>query len=173
MENKEVAINHEFDYSNVLAIEPAISYLIEYCDNVHKNLVNAITQDEQKNEKLKSEYRYYDYKKSYFTGLTVTIKTTNYGRIECKDFDKFKSAVQAGNINNVEYLTIELNMSYKRGKEYETVEHENIFKISFHPYNIKFTRKSNHEDTEMDKIENNINAILNKFPIANSIFCSK
>lgn len=54
-----------------------------------------------------------------------------------------------------------------------TKEHENLFKISFNPYNIVFIRKSNYADSSMDNIENVINEILKKFSVQNTIFCTK
>ena len=54
-----------------------------------------------------------------------------------------------------------------------TKGHENLFKITFKPYNIVFTRKSNYADQNMDQIENVINEILKKFRVQNTIFCTK
>ena len=64
-------------------------------------------------------------------------------------------------------------MDFLRGKEEKLEEHENLFTIIFNPYDIKFARKSNHSDPNMNKIEEQINSILKQFPVANSIFCNK
>ena len=34
-------------------------------------------------------------------------------------------------------------------------------------------RKSNYKDANMDQVEDTINEILKKFPVANTIFCTK
>ena len=64
-------------------------------------------------------------------------------------------------------------MDFYRGNGENTVEHENLFKMVFKPYEITFIRKSNFNDPSMDKIEEEINSIFKQFPVANSIFCNK
>ena len=64
-------------------------------------------------------------------------------------------------------------MDFRRGRESNLEEHENTFIIKFEPYDITFARKSNYNDQIMNQIEDQINQILQKFPIANSIFCNK
>ena len=66
-----------------------------------------------------------------------------------------------------------MKLDYKRGNALNLVKHENEFTIQFRPYNIVFKRKSSHNESIMNNIENTTNDILKKFPVVNSIFCSK
>ena len=84
-----------------------------------------------------------------------------------------EDSYNSGHLINVDSVVITLDLSFKRGKDMATKEHENLFKISFKPYNIVFTRKSNYADPNMDQIENVINEILKKFRVQNTIFCTK
>lgn len=113
------------------------------------------------------------YKKSYGQEFQVYIKEKSYNNITCKDYESFASAVRDGNLNQVNGLDIKLCMDFERGKGNNYDEHENSFTIIFKPYEITFARKSNHNDPSMNKIEEQINEILKKFPVANSIFCNK
>ena len=113
------------------------------------------------------------YKKSYGQEFQVYIKEKSYNNITCNDYESFSSAVKGGNLNQVTGLDIKLCMDFLRGKEEKLEEHENLFTIIFNPYDIKFARKSNYNDPNMNKVEEQINSILKQFPVANSIFCNK
>ena len=169
----QTVINNKFDYSNVVPTIDAISYLVQYCDQKNKQLTKLVEEDEEKNKQFKFEYKNYMYKKSYGQGLQIYIKDKSYNNITCKDYETFISAVKNGNLNNVSTLDIKLCMDFYRGKSENYDDHENSFTIVFNPYDITFTRKSNYNDPTMDKIEEQINAILKQFPVVNSIFCNK
>ena len=175
-EELEKEVFNEYDYSNIVAeIEP-ITYLVRYCDSVYNQLLDMMHQEEEKNEKLKSEYRFYEYKKNYNTKFEIEIRKKSkdfapINSIECDSYNKFMEAVNDGHLKNVDSLVIELNLSYKKGKDYELKTYDNSFKISMKPYDIKLTRKSNHEEDIMNQIENALNDILKKFKTQDSIFC--
>ena len=171
--NKESVINNEYDYSNVLPIIDCVSYLVQYCDQIYNQLLKLQERDEEKNKQLKAEYKQYDFKKRYSQGLEIYIKEKGYNNITCKDYDTFKSAIENGNLNFVAGVEIRLNMDFERGREGKYAYHQNSFTIIFKPYEITFARKSNYNDINMDKIENEINEIMKKFPVANCIFCNK
>lgn len=174
-EEKEVEISREYNYSNVVPEIQSISFLAQYCESYYKQIINLCEKEEEKNEKLKSEYKDFQYKKAYNTGYEITIKEKGsfLSNLSCKTYDSFVEAINAGHLNNVDKLVITLDLSFKRGGDIFLKEHENIFKISFEPYNVIFRRKSNYEDAIMDQIENTINEILKKFKIQNTIFCTK
>lgn len=171
-QNKNV-INNEYDYSNVVASEEWLLHLVEYCDKIYKQFIQLVNKDEEQNKQFKPEYKNYNYKKSYETNFSIYIREKSYNNIMCNDFETFKSAALDGNLKNVSSLDIQLNLSFKRGKEGNLEEHENSFSILFRPYEITFARKSMKNDISMDNIENGINGILKKFPVVNTIFCSK
>ena len=172
---KEVQVSNEFDYSNIVAEVQSISYLVQYCEALYNQLIKLASNDEEKNARLKSEFKNYEYKKTFNTKFEVLIKENgnSFANLNCKNYETFNEAVNSGHLKNVDTLTIELDLTYKRGKEFSLKDYENNFKIVFKPYNIKFTRKSNHSETFMNEIENNINEILKKFRVQNSIFCTK
>ena len=74
MEEIEKETFNEFDYSNTIPEVELVSYLVRYCDIVYNELLEMFNQEETKNEKLKSEYKFYEYKKSYDTKFEVSIK---------------------------------------------------------------------------------------------------
>ena len=78
-----------------------------------------------------------------------------------------------GNIKNLRGIDIKLCLDFKRGNGSNLVDYDNLFKITFEPYNITFIRKSNHNDEIMDQIEKKIVATMNQFQVINTIFCSK
>lgn len=173
-EEVETTINNEFDYSNIVVGIENLAYIVQYCDNVYSHFKSLLDEDEKKNERLKYEFKNFDYKKSYGDGLDIRIRQKNYyNNTSYKNYNSFMDAVHQGQLKNIEALEIELTLDYKKGKSDELKDHENSFKISFKPYDIKFVRKSNYNEKNMNQIEENINEILKKFPIANSIFCSK
>ncbi len=169
----KTVINNEYDYSNVLPTAEAISYLVQYCDEMNKQLTKLVEQDEEKNKQFKPEYKEFMYKHSYGQHFEVFIRKKSYQNLTCKDYASFKSAVDGGSLNGISSMDIKLCMDFHRGKGDNPEEHENSFLITFKPYEIKFTRKSNHNDPSMNQVEQQINAILKQFPIANCIFCNK
>lgn len=173
-EEIETSINNEYDYSNIVASVDNISYIVQYCDSIYSQFQQLIAEDEQKNERLKYEFRNYNYKKSYGESFEVKIRQKNhYNTISCKNYNSFKDAVMQGQVNNIDALEIELNLDYKRGNSDSLKDYQNSFKVSFKPYDISFVRKANHNEFNMNDIEENIKQMLNKFSVANTIFYSK
>jgi len=171
--SSQAVINNEFDYSNIVPNIETISYLVQYCDQVYKQLIKLVEEDEEKNKQFKNEYKEWNYKKSYGQQFEVIVREKNYNNITCRDYSQFISAVNGGNLNNISSMDIKLCMDFFRGKGENTVEHENSFTMSFKPYEIVFIRKSNYNDPSMNRIEEQINLIFKQFPIGNSIFCNK
>ena len=165
--------NNEYDYSTIIATPEAITYLVQYCDSAYKKFVALIDEDEKRNEQFKQEFKNYNYKKTYGERFEVYIRGKNYNTITCKDLASFQSAVNDGNLTNVSSLEIKMNLDFKRGTGNDLTDHENSFTITFKPYEITFTRKSSHNESKMNQIENDIKEILNKFQTVNTIFCTK
>ena len=172
-DNKISVINNEYDYSNILPTIEMVSYLVNYCESIYKQFLKLKEEDEEKNKQFKPEFKNYMYKNAYKDCFEVRIIEKTYHNITCKDFETFKTAIKDGNVKNVNKLLISLDLSYKRGIGNDLTDYDNSFDIIFKPYEIKFARKSNHNEENMNGIEDSINEILKKFPIANSIFCTK
>ena len=169
----EKNINNEFDYSNIIPTSQYIGVLVQYCEKIYNQYLQLINQDEERNEKLKYEYREYQYGKMYSTGLSIVIYDNNFKYIECKNLQSFTEAVQNKQVNNIDSLKINLDINFKRGTADKIKEHTNELIISFKPYEIKFTRKSNFDDNMINQVEKDINEILRKFPAIDTIFCTK
>ena len=173
-EEVETTINNESDYSNIIASVDNIAYIVQYCDNVYSQFQQLVAEDEQKNERLKYEFKNYNYKKSYGDTFEVKIRVKDhFTPISCTNYNSFNDAVSQGQLKNLDSLEIELNLDYKRGNNDSLKDHQNLFKISFKPYDIKLIRKSNHNEQNMNQIEENIKQLLNRFSVANTIFCTK
>lgn len=166
-------INNEYDYSNIIASIEGVTYLIQYCDNVYKQFLKLIEDDEKRNEPLKYEFQNYAYKKNFGNHFEIYIREKSFNNITCKDFESFKTAVNNGDLKSINSLEIKLDLDYKKGKNANLINHENSFTIIFKPYEIIFARKSNFNEVNMNQIENDINEIMKKFPTVNSIFCTK
>ncbi len=171
--DEETVINNEYDYSNIIPIIENITYIIQYCDQIYHHFLKLVEEDESKNERLKYEFQNYQYKKSYGIDFQVKIEQKNYKYIICKSYHSFIEAVKDGKVFNVSRLDISLNLDYRRGRNGQFIEHQNLYDITFKPYKISFVRKANHKEADMEQIENNLNEMLKKFPVANTIFCSK
>lgn len=124
-------------------------------------------------KKIKYEFQTYNYHTFYGTNFLITIRDEHFKSVSCKSYDSYIEAVNSDKIKNIGSLEIDLDLDYKRGAITQLKEHENAFKMILKPYNIKFIRKSNHNEFMMNQVENSINEILNKFPTVNTIFCSK
>lgn len=170
---EETTINNVYDYSNIVPTIENIMPMIQYCDQVFNQFLKLIEEDEVRNEKLKYEFKNYNYKKSYRENFEVTIRQKNFNTISCKNYNSFVEAINSGQLLNIDRLEIELRLDYSRGKHLQLVHHENSFHISFKPYEIKFMRKANYKEEDMEQIENSLNTMLQKFSVANTIFCSK
>lgn len=171
--DEKAVINNEYDYSNILPTIECIDYLVKYCDNTYKQLQKLVEEDEEKNKQFKMEYREYRYGKSYGAKFEVYIREKSYNNITCNDYDMFLAAVKDGNLKNISSMDIKLTLNFKRGKGMNVEEYSNSFTILLSPYNIKFARKSDHNESNMNEVETQIKNILNQFPIANCIFCTK
>ena len=163
----------EYDYSNAIPTVNDVFQIVKLCDYWNQRLSMQVKEDEEKNAPFKLEFKDYMYKKSYMQKYDIWIRGDSFQSICCKDIDSFISAYKNGSLKKVSEVTITLNLYFYRGKGGQEVEHENSFVISFKPYNIKFIRQSNHEDSNMDQIEKQFDAILSEMAVANSIFCDK
>lgn len=173
MNTEKAVINNEYDYSNILPAIDYVKYLIKYLDSIFNNLKRLVDEDELKNKQFKPEYKEYNYAKSYSMNFNIYIVEKGFNNVTCKDYETFVKAIEDGNVNDVQHMDIKLNLSFKRGKGDSLVEYENEFDIIFKPYDIKFARISNFNDSNMNDVEQQIKEILGKFPVANCIFCDK
>lgn len=162
-EEKDNTINHIFDYSNAVPTKDSISHLVKYCDSVYEHYLWLLKEDDKKANK------HYSYQKKYVLFLDVRIKDKKFNTIICNSYASLKKAILDDNLDNVDSMEIRLNLDYKKND----IIYNNLFTILIKPFNLKFIRKSSSNQLEMNVIENNINEILKRFQIINSIFCTK
>ena len=172
-EEIETVVNNEYDYSNMVASGENIATIVQYCETLFNQFNSLIARDEKKNEMLKYEFKSYEYAKHFKSEFTVILKQRGLNNIICKNYNAYMDALKSGNVNNLNGLDIILDLSYKRGNSGDLKEYRNDFKIIFRPYDIRFIRKSNHNETTMNQIEDAIKFMLNQFPVANTIFFNK
>ncbi len=169
----KAVIKNEYDYSGVIPTVDNIAYLVQYCDQMNKQLTELVKEDTEKNKQYKDEYKEYKFGKSYGQGFSVYVSNKDYSGLTINDNEEFLLAIKAGKLKNIHRLVITLNMDFRRGVGSNPAEHENTFEIVFEPYDIKFTRKSNFSDPDMDQIEEQINSMMSQMPTTNTIFYSK
>lgn len=175
--NDEKVINPRYDYSNIIPNKEYVKVLAQYCFAVYNQLLKMFEEDQKKNERLKSEYKSFEYMKHYSTGIEIIVRERvkegqfTGSSFAFKDYKSFVDYIDRK--TGLDSLKIKLDLSFKRGGEFKNIEHINVFTISFEPYNIIFSRKSNHEDESMDQIEQYIKSVLDKFSTVDTIFYSK
>lgn len=174
----ETTINNVYDYSTVIPVIEKIGTIVQFLDGVYSHFMNLSKEEEERNSKLKEEYQEYKYRNRYsFFEINIRKKIDDVFHsdyVTCKNLESFKKMYDEGNLINMEKLEIKMSLSFARGKGYfDNEKYDNDFSIVFEPYNIKFIRKSNYEDPEIDEIEKRINEIFNSFDKCNTIFCSK
>ena len=173
--SEEKNISRTYDYSTVIVDTNLVTYLVQLCEDAYKRLLKTTELEKEKNEKLKSEFQNYQYKKHYSMGLSIrAVEASNeYSSFEIKDFEHYNELLNNNKINNLKSFKIDLNLSFERGSGYETVIHKNEFEITLKPYDIKVSRISDFEDEGINSIENMIVNAFNDYPKVNTIFCSK
>ena len=169
----ETVINNEFDYSNIIATADEISPLVQYCEQLYNQLMELNQEDEIKNRKLKYEFREHDYEKHIGMSFEINTMDKNYNIITYKSYRAYLEAANSGQIKEVSSLEIDLRLNYRRGKGERLEDYNNSFKITFKPYDIKFRRQSNHDESNINQMEETIRKILDNYPVANTIFCTK
>ena len=86
---------NEFDYSNILPTNDYIFFLVQYLEMVCNKYLKLINDDEEKNKKVKYEFRDYKYGKMYSeTELRVLIYDKGFECIKCSDFKSYKHCIR-------------------------------------------------------------------------------
>lgn len=171
---RTVMINNEYDFSNLIPTIENILPLVKYCNSVYDEFIRLCAEDAEKNERLKKEYKRYQYFKMVGTDFKIYVRgKLLYQSTNCLDYNHFMNMVKTNQITNIRSLKISLILNYKSGNYDNFEEHLNSFEINFEPYNIKFIRNSNYMEYNMAKIEANIYNYLTSVETKNTIFCSK
>ena len=172
METKDI-IENTYNFSDTIITVEVIDYIAKYFQSIIDYYEKLFIEDEQKNEKLKYDFQNYSYKKSYNTGLDITIGSKEYSSIHCNNYNSFKQMINENKAKNLGFFNIELSINYKSGNNNNLIEHNNNFSIKMKPYDIIFKCSSNNSDSEMNNVEEYIiNEIFNKIPHVPTIFYS-
>lgn len=140
---------NEYDYSNIVPTKSNINDIIKHLEEIY-------------NEILKN-------KRSGKLEFNILIDSVYNQEIECSSYKEYMEYEEIGYLNKVNKLVISLiiNNININTKSYNT------FELSFEPYNIKFTRKSNKKENNMDQVEEYIKTMLKKINVQNTIFLTK
>jgi hypothetical protein len=169
---REQVINNSYDYSNALVDEQSLLMLCECVDDAYKNMYRIFENDEKKNERLKWEYKNYEYKKGY-NNLEYVMRYKDSNSFNCESYEALISHAKEGRLRNLTYFAIKMDLNYSRGNSNLLTHINNSFVIAFGPYDILFTRRANYNEVYMNQIEEGINSILKQFKKYNTIFCWK
>ena len=74
MSKEEKIINPRYDYSNIIPNKEYVKVLTQYCFAVYNQLLKMFDEDQKKNERLKSEYKNFEYLKHFSTGIEISVK---------------------------------------------------------------------------------------------------
>ena len=173
MENTSPAtIKNNHDHTNLLAVREYVDDLVKYCFGIYASFQKTQAEEEQRNERLKLEYREYQFRKSYSAHCEVVIYAGGQ-RTEFTDYANFQSAMLGGMILGVDYLQISLNLSHYVGKYDSRDEHQHEYTIRFEPAKSYFLYAANMDDQNMNIIETLIEVCLNSFPASITILSKK
>ncbi len=169
-ENTPFGIQNQHNYSTIIPTGECITYLVQYCYDEYNKFI-ALTEEVEKNKEQHGEYNY-SFKKGNSV-FEVSLRGKMYTNVICHDMEEFEEATHEKGLKEMSSLEIKMHLNFKRDREDVGSEHQNEFVITFRPYEISFTRKSNYNETMMNQIEMNIDEVLKRFPSINSIFSSK
>lgn len=169
-ENTPFGIQNQHYYSTIVPTGECIQYLVQYCCDEYNKFI-ALTEEVEKNKEQHGEYNY-SFKKGS-TLFEITLRGKMYNSTICHNLQEFEEVIEEKGLKEMSSLEIKMNLNFKRDREDTGSEHENAFTITFKPYEISFTRKSNYNETMMNQIETNIDEVLKRFPSINSIFSAK
>ena len=155
-------------YLDLLAVKEYVDDLIKYCDEQAKSLQQKIDQDAQKNEQLRYGYQEYSYYGVYSTGLVIRVYDEHLRMIDYKDYASYQAAQST--LTSLKFLTIELNLDYRSGKNAEMVDHTHHFEIRLEPNASYFECEMSENDEEFRDVRQTIINKLEAFPAVRTIF---
>lgn len=164
------SIKEKKQYTSLLAVREYVVDLAKSCFATYDTLQKRMDEEAEKNEPLKYEFRTYRYHKHFATGCSVSVSGDNYRSNSYESFEDFQNTINNGHAQGVASLTIELNLSYRSGKEGELVDHEHEFKIKFEPAETTLSYEANMEEPEMRAIHAQLQKKLDDFPSTFTIF---
>ncbi len=153
VQNKKEEINNEYDYSDIFPNKENIYKIFSFCYSLYDKF-NSLLERQDKHQ----------IEKGKLCGYEIFIVDNSHENKVYSNFEDFKNEFE--NIKNISYITLVINLQYIKLNE----EYNNEFRIIIKPYNIKFNRKSNHEQVVMNQIEDSINNVMSKLRAEDTIF---
>ena len=161
-EEKKIIKNTK-EYSDKIVNTYSIGILSNYCESIYKAFLKLTNKDEKDNEKLSYNKRNYHYKKKNVSFEIYAVdKELNHYSFET--YNAYINSINGGNLDDVNSLSLKLNLSYSKGTNGNLEDYNNEYEIIFKPYSIKVERISNHKDECMDQVEEAIDNIIKKLP---------
>ncbi|MBR4178882.1 MAG: DUF4272 domain-containing protein [Bacilli bacterium] len=161
--DREENIRNEHEFTNKVVNSYSIGVLSNYCESIYKAFLDLSNHDEKINKDKSYDKRDYHYKKDDVSFEIYAIdKSLNHYSFET--YNAYINSINAGNLDDVNSLSLKLNLSYSKGKNGNLDNYINEYEIIFKQYSIKTVRVSNHVDESMDQVEEAINNIIEKLP---------
>ena len=151
-----VGVNHEYNMST----------LIPNLENINKVIDCFHSYFEKFNSLLLERSHELNLEKTYSTGLGVYILFNDYEIQSFNNYKEYKESFKETELNDVKTIEIELNLCYMR----DGVIHNNEFKLTVRPYNIKFTRKSTYDENAINIMETYIYKYINELSKEKTVF---
>ena len=159
-------IKNEHEYTDKIVNSYSIGVLSNYCESIYKAFLDLCKHDEKMNKELSYEKRSYHYKKKNVSFEIYAVdKELNHYSFET--YNAYINSINIGNLDDVNSLSLKLNLSYSKGRNGGLEDYINEYEIMFKPYSIIVERTSNHKDESMDQVEESINNIIEKLPSEN------
>jgi len=157
-------------YLDLLAVREYVDDLVRYCEDQAKILLSKIEEDEKKNEQLQYSYQEYNYYKMYSTGFKLYAYDENVHSVEYKSSAAFKDALNNKELSSLRHIDIELNLSFRSGKNGEMVDHVHNITIRLEPNASYLKCEYSEADDIYHGIRKAISDKLENFPAVKTIF---
>ena len=164
-------VNHSYDFVDLLPVREYVENLVKVCGAFYEDFERKVVMDEEKNKKLSSEYREYEYGGLYGTQFVIWLYYNGrYDGVKIERAADFSELVARGELNDVSNLRLEITVNFRRGVGNEAQEHRHSYKIVFQALKNNFTYAANCDDEEMQLMEKKILGLLEDFPAVKTIF---
>lgn len=163
-------IKDKKSYRDLLAVSEYVDDLIKYCEQQYTILATKIANDAAKNEQLRYDYQEFDWKESYDTKFRITAYDAVHSFVYFDSFAAYRDAAAKHTLSALNYIEIELNLSYCNGRAASLIDHKRDFVIRFEQNDSYFAYESNEEDENFNSIRDAILNKLDQFPAVRTIF---
>ncbi|MBP5656415.1 hypothetical protein J6X15_02415 [Candidatus Saccharibacteria bacterium] len=169
MDNVKLIKDKKF-YRDLLPVSEYVDDMIKYCEAQYAALRKKIDDDVAKNEQLNYSFQEFEHKESYSTKFQIQVYDAVQSFIYFDTYDAYHAATINKTYAAPKHVAVNLNLSYRSGKNDSLVDHKREFEVRFELNSSFFAYESNEEDAEFDTIKKTIETKLSQFPAIRTIF---